>query len=120
MVISQGGVHWVDFGAPKGSQPAYRRPCVVVQNDAFNASRISTVVVVVITSNLRLGAAFGNVTLRKAEAGLLKRSVVNISQVATVDRSMLDGRIGKLSHKRLDEVLQGIYALLNPIDDQGL
>jgi len=116
MTISQGEIHWVDFGAPKGSGPGYRRPCVVVQNDAFNASRISTVVVAVITSNLRLAQAFGNVLLRKREAGLTRRSVVNISQIATIDRSMLSGRIGKLSGRRLDEVLGGIYALLNPVE----
>jgi mRNA interferase MazF len=97
-----------------GSEPAHRRPCVIVQNDAFNASRISTVVVAALTTNLRLGEAFGNVTLRKGEAGLPTRSVVNISQLATVDRAMLDSRIGKLSRRRLDDVLGGIYALLHP------
>jgi len=116
MVISQGEVHWVDFGTPKGSGPGYKRPCVIVQNDAFNTSRISTVVVAIITSNLRLAQAFGNVLLRKGEAGLSRRSVVNISQIATVDRSMLIGRVGKLSGPRLHEVLGGIYALLNPVD----
>jgi len=116
MVISQGEVHWVDFGAPHGSEPVYRRPCVIVQNDAFNESRISTVVVVVLTSNLRLARAFGNVLLRRGEAGLSRRSVVNISQIATVDRSMLNGRIGKLTGRRRNEVLAGIYALLNPVD----
>ncbi len=115
-MISRGEVHWVDFGAPQGSEPAFRRPCVVVQNDAFNGSRIATVVVAVITSNLRLAQAFGNVLLRKGEAGLRRSSVVNISQLATVDRSMLAGRIGKLSRRRLGEVLEGIYALLNPVE----
>jgi len=115
-VIRQGEVHWVDLGDPRGSEPAHRRPCVIVQNDAFNASRISTVVVAILTSNLRLGQAFGNVTLRKGEAGLPRRSVATISQLATVDRSMLDGRIGKLSRRRLDEVLLGIYALLRPVE----
>ena len=114
-MIAQGEVHWVDFGIPKGSEPGYRRSCVIVQNNAFNASRIATVVVVVITSNLALGRAFGNVTLRQGEAGLPKKSVVNISQIATVDRSMLDGRIGKLSPARFHEILQGIYALLKPV-----
>lgn len=116
MVIAQGEVHWVDFGVPKGSEPGYRHPFVIIQNNAFNASRISTVVVAAITGNLRLGQAFGNVTLRKGEAGLPKRSVVNISQIATVDRSMLDGHIGAISRAWFNEVLQGIYALLRPID----
>jgi mRNA interferase MazF len=115
VVIRQGEVHWIDFGKPIGSEPARRRPCVIVQNDAFNASAISTVVVVMITSNLRLGQAFGNVTLRKGEAGLRRKSVVNISQIATVDRSVLNGRIGALSRRRLDEVIGGVYSLLNPV-----
>jgi mRNA interferase MazF len=115
VVIRQGEVHWIEFGKPIGSEPARRRPCVIVQNDAFNASAISTVVVVMITSNLRLGQAFGNVTLRKGEAGLRRKSVANVSQIATVDRSVLNGRIGVLSRRRLDEVLRGVYSLLNPV-----
>ncbi len=114
-MIRQGELYWVEFGKPTGSEPAHRRPCVIVQNYAFNASAISTVVVVVITGNLRLGKAFGNVTLRKGEAGLRRRSVVNVAQVATVDRSVLNGRIGTLSHRRLDEILGGVYALLTPV-----
>lgn len=114
-MIAQGEIHWVDFGDPKGSAPALCRPCVVVQNDAFNASRISTVVVAVVTTNLRLGQAFGNVTLREGEAGLSRRSVVNISQLATIDRALLRRRIGKLSRRRLGEVLDGIRSLLNPV-----
>ena len=114
-MISQGEIHWVDLGSSKGSGPAYRRPCVIIQNDAFNSSRISTVVVAIVTSNLMLGQAFGNVTLRKGEAGLRRRSVVNISQLATLDRSALSGRIGKLSRHRLGEVLQGIHGLLRPV-----
>ena len=114
-MIRQGEVHWIDFGKPIASEPARRRPCVIAQNDAFNASTISTVVVVMITSNLRLGQAFGNVTLRKGEAGLRRKSIVNVSQIATVDRSVLDGRIGVLNRRRLDEVLGGIYSLLNPV-----
>jgi mRNA interferase MazF len=114
-MIRQGEVHWVDFGNPKGSEPGFRRPCVIVQNDAFNASRISTVVVAAITANLRLGEAFGNVTLRKGEAGLRSRSVVNISQITTVDRDMLDGRLGKLSRRRLGQVLDGVYGQLHPV-----
>jgi mRNA interferase MazF len=115
VVIRQGEVHWIDFGKPIGSEPARRHPGVIVQNDAFNASTISTVVVVMITTNLRLGQAFGNVILRKGEAGLRRKSVVNVSQIATVDRTVLDGRIGILSRRRLDEVLGGVYSLLNPV-----
>ena len=115
-MIRQGEVHWARLGRPRGSEPGYRRPCVVVQSDSFNASGISTIVVAAITGTLRLGAAFGNVTLRKGEAGLPRRSVVNVSQLSTVDRSMLEGRIGMLSRERLDEVLQGIHVLLRPVE----
>ena len=118
-MIRQGEIHWVDLGDPRGSEPSHRRPCVIVQNDAFNASRISTVVVVILTTNLRIGQAFGNVTLRKGEAGLPRKSVANTSQLATVDRTLLDGRVGKLSRRRLDEVLQGVYTLLRPVASSG-
>jgi mRNA interferase MazF len=118
-VIRQGEIHWVDLGDPRGSEPSHRRPCVIVQNDAFNVSRISTVVVVILTTNLRIGQAFGNVTLRKGEAGLPRKSVANISQLATVDRTLLDGRVGKLTRRRLDEVLQGVYTLLRPVVSSG-
>ena len=70
----------------------------------------------VITGNLRLGEVFSNVVLRRGEAGLPRRNVVNASQIATVDRSMLDGRLGKLSRSRLTEVLQGIVAVLSPVE----
>ncbi len=115
-MISQGEIHWVDFGTPRGSEPGFRRPCVVVQNDAFNESAIATTVVAVLTTNLRLAEAFGNVLLRKGEAGLVRRSVVNVSQIATVDRSMLAGRIGRLGRRRLREVLAGVYSLLEPVE----
>ena len=87
-----GDVFWVELGEPSGSAPGYRHPHVVIQNDAFNRSAIRTIVVCSVTSNLKLGAAPGNVTLRKGEAGLTKQSVVNISQIYTVDKSDLAKR----------------------------
>ena len=105
---------WVRLGRLSGSAPGYRHPHVVVQNNAFNRSRISTTVVCSITSNLALGAAPGNVTLRKGEAGLAKRSVVNISQVFTVDKADLVKRIGTLSPARVAEVLAGVRLLIEP------
>jgi len=105
LVISQGDVFWVELGTLSGSAPGYRHPHVVVQNNAFNRSGIGTVVVCSVTSNLALGAAPGNVTLKKGEAGLSKRSVVNISQIVTVDKTKLVKGIGALSPIRLTEVL---------------
>ncbi len=116
MVISQGEVFWVELEAPSGSAPGYRHPHMVIQNNAFNRSAIGTIVVCSLTSNLKLGAAPGNVTLRKGEAGLAKRSVVNISQIYTVDKSDLVKRIGSLSPTRISEVLAGVRLLVEPTD----
>ena len=116
MVVSQGDVFWVELGEPSGSAPGYRHPHVVIQNDAFNRSAIRTIVVCSVNSNLKLGAAPGNVTLRKGEAGLTKQSVVNISQIYTVDKSDLVKRIGSLSPKRVTEVLAGVHLLVEPRD----
>lgn len=115
-MIPQGEVYWLHFGAPEGSEPAGRRPAVVVQHDRFNRSAISTTVVAAVTSNLRLAAMPGNVRLRRGEAGLGMPSVVNISQLRTVDRSRLGERIGSLGPARLHEVLRGL-ALLFGNDD---
>ncbi len=115
-MIRQGDIYWVDLGESTGSEPAYRHPHVVMQNDLFNRSRIQTVVVCALTSNLRRAAAPGNVLLARGEAGLRKRSVVNISQLFTVDRSRLRGKIGALSAGRLREVVDGVELLLEPRD----
>ena len=105
---------WIDLGEPRGSAPGYRHPHVVVQNNVFNQSRINTVVVCVITSNLARAAAPGNVLLRKGEAGLSKASVVNVSQVITVDKAELGARIGSLSPKRTREVVDGLASVFTP------
>lgn len=115
-MIRQGEVYWLNFGKTEGSEPAGRRPALIVQHDRFNRSAISTTVVAAVTSNLRLAAMPGNVRLRRGEAGLLLSSVVNISQLRTIDRSRLDERIGILGPARLREVLRGI-ALLFGTDD---
>ena len=74
MVIRQGEIYWIDFGEPLGSMPGYERPCVIIQNNVFNASGIATLIVAAITSNVQLALAPGNVPLRKKEAGLPKAS----------------------------------------------
>lgn len=111
-MIRQGEVYWLQFGPAEGSAPAGRRPALVVQHDRFNRSAISTVVVAAITSNLRLAAMPGNVRLRTGEAGLARASVVNVSQLRTVDRSHLRERAGALGPVRLREVLVGLALLL--------
>jgi mRNA interferase MazF len=114
VVISQGDVFWVDLGRPSGSGPGYRHPHVVVQNNLFNRSRIGTVVVCPMTSNLRRADAPGNVLLGKREANLPKRSVVNVSQIYTVDKVALVERTGSLSATRLRQILEGIRLLMEP------
>ncbi len=114
MVTRQGDVCWLDLGEPSGSAPGYRHPHVVVQNDVFNASRIATTVVCALTSNLERGQDPGNVLLEAGEADLPSPSVVNISQVITVDKEDLIERIGTLSPARVSDVLHGLYLLLEP------
>lgn len=116
MVINQGDVCWVDMSEPSGSAPGYRRPVVIIQNNIFNRSRIDTVVVCVLTSNLQRAGSPGNVLLEEGEANLPKRSVVNISQVITVDKADLVGKIGTLSGQRLRQILDGLYLLTEPRD----
>jgi mRNA interferase MazF len=112
VVIHQGDVHWLAFGVPDGSSPAGRRPALIVQHDRFNRSAISTTVVVAITSNLRLAAMPGNVRLARGDAGLPRASVVNVSQLRTVDRSRLGERAGAIPASKLRLVLQGLVLLL--------
>jgi len=118
VVINQGDIFWIDLGDPLGSEPAYHHPHVVVQNNVFNRSRINTVVVCALTSNLKRAAAPGNVLLEPGEANLPKQSVINISQVFTVDKAQLDEKIGTLSNRRVREILDGITLLLEPRDPE--
>ena len=114
MVINQGDVYWVDPGQPIGSGRGFLHPHVVIQNNVFNRSGIRTLVICAITSNLKHAQAPGNVLLAKGEANLPKQSVVNISQLFTVDRSQFGARIGTLSRERMREILDGIRLLLQP------
>ena len=112
MVISQGEVWWADLPAPMGSGPGFRRPVVVVQGEALNRSRISTVVCVPLTSNLRWADAPGNVLLSARLTGLPKDSVANVSQVLTLDRDLLTERVGKLPRAKVELLLTGIDTVL--------
>jgi mRNA interferase MazF len=112
MVISQGDVVWADLPDPVGSGPGFRRPVVVVQGDAFNRSRIATVVCVPLTSNLRWADAPGNVLLAAECTGLPKDSVANPSQVHAIDATLLTQVVGSLPPKKLHLVLRGIDVVL--------
>lgn len=115
-MIRQGDVYWIDLGDPTGSSPGYRHPHVVVQNNVFNRSRINTVVVCVITSNLKRATAPGNVLLDEGEGNLPQRSVVNVTQIFTVDKNDLQEKIGALSSPRVREILAGVQLVLEPRD----
>ena len=112
MSVSQGDVWWAEVPEPHGSEPGFRRPVVVVQGDALNRSRISTVVCVPLTSNLRWSNAPGNVSLDERATGLRKPSVANVSQIVTLDRTDLTEHTGRLPARKLDLVLAGIDVVL--------
>ena len=112
MVISQGDVWWADLPEPSGSAPGFRRPVVVVQSDAFNRSTIRTVVCVPLTSNRKWAATPGNVPLAERDTGLPRASVVNVTQLLTLDRDALSERVGRLAAPKLDLVLAGIDVVL--------
>ena len=116
MVINQGDVYWIDLVEPIGSEPGHRHPYVVIQNNMFNHSRINTVVFCAVTSNLKRAKSPGNVLLENDEANLPKQSVVNVTQVLTVDKSTLIEWIGMLSEKRVRQILDGVRLLTEPRD----
>lgn len=110
--MKRGEIWWASLPEPTGSGPGFRRPVLVVQANPFNSSRIGTLVVTSITSNLRLSAAPGNVKIAKSESGLGKPSVVNVSQVLTLDRTLLTEQVRRLSDKKMIEVDQGLRMVL--------
>lgn len=110
--MTRGELWWSDLPAPRGSGPGLRRPVVVVQSDAFNQSRIQTVIVAAVTSNLRLAAAPGNVLLPKRQSRLPKDSVINVSQLLTLDRVFLTERVSRLPAKYLSSIDAGLRLVL--------
>ncbi|MFA7331866.1 MAG: type II toxin-antitoxin system PemK/MazF family toxin [Candidatus Delongbacteria bacterium] len=110
--VVQGEVWWADLAEPQGSSPGFRRPVVVVQGDPLNRSRISTVVCVPLTSNVKWAAAPGNVALAAKITGLSKDSVANVSQIVTIDKECLVERVGRLNPAILAQVMNGIDVVL--------
>lgn len=113
MVVERGAIWWADLAEPRGSEPGFRRPLLIVQADAFNRSRIQTIVAVVLTSNLRLVEAPGNVLIPARLSGLPKDSVANVSQVITIDRDFLLEPAGKLDARILRQVEDGLRLVLH-------
>jgi mRNA interferase MazF len=110
--IQRGEVWWADLPEPRGFEPRFRRPVLVVQADSFNRSRIQTVIIAVITSNLELADAPGNVLLPAQATGLPRDSVANVSQLITLDRSFLDARAGMLPRRLQGSVDAGLRGVL--------
>ena len=113
MVMQRGEIWWADLAQPRGSEPGYRRPVVLLQSDAFNRSRIGTVVVAAITSNMEMAAAPGNVRLSRRDSKLPRESAVNVSQLLTLDRRFLTERVGRLPAAVLGEVEAGLRLVLS-------
>ena len=111
--MKRGEIWWATLAEPAGSEPGYRRPVLVVSSDTFNASRIGTVVCVALTSNMRLAAAPGNVTLAAADVGLPRDSVANVSQIVTLNKADLTERAGVVGKSRLLEIEKGIRLVLD-------
>lgn len=112
MVVERGQVWWADLGEPAGSEPGFRRPVLIVQSDAFNRSRLRTVLAIVLTSNVRLVDAPGNVLIPAKVAGLPKDSVANVSQVITVDRDFLTELAGRVRGQLLKDIENGLRLVL--------
>ena len=110
--MRRGDIWWASLDVPRGSEPGYRRPIVIVQADAFNSSRIQTVVAAVITSNTRLAEAPGNLLLTPAQSGLPKESVVNVSQLVTLDKRYLREHVGTMPMDQLNELNHGLCLVL--------
>ena len=111
--MRRGEVWWASLPSTSGSGPGFRRPAVVVQSEPFNESLINTVVVAVVTSNLRLADAPGNVLLQREDSDLPKDSVVNVSQILTIDKSFLTDRVGSLPREVVAQIEAGLRLVLD-------
>jgi mRNA interferase MazF len=111
--MQRGEIWWANLPEPTGATPGYRRPVLLLQADAFIQSRIATVIAIIITSNLRIATAPGNVFLRATESGLAKDSVINVSQIVTLDKQSLDEQIGHVTATTLADVENGIRLVLD-------
>ena len=111
MVVRQGDLVWVRLPPPRGSEPAGRRPAVVVQSDLFNRSKMNTVIIAAITSNLKYERLPGNVRLLQGEAGIPKASVINLSQLHAIDRAYIVEKIGTVSGTKLEQLKNGMRIL---------
>lgn len=112
MVINRGEIWWADLPEPAGSSPGYRRPVVVIQSDIFNKTNLNTSIVALVTTNLELEKIRGNVLLNKHQSGLPKNSIVNVTQVFTLDKSLLLEFVGTLSERKMEQIDDGLRLVL--------
>ena len=113
MVIRKGSIYWVDFSPGKFSEPTGRRPGLVIQNDILNDSNLNTVIMLAITSTMKFDELPGNVVLRKGEANIPKKCVINVIQIKSVDQQSIKEKIWTLSKKRMDEIHEGLKLVMN-------
>lgn len=113
MVVLQGDLLWVKLPVARGSEPAGHRPALVLQGNGFNKSRINTVIIAAITSNLKYANMPGNVSLKKGEAGMPKASVINLSQLHSIDRQYVEAKIGSLSGEKMKDVVEGLRLIFD-------
>lgn len=111
--MQRGEVWWAELSTPRGSEPGYRRPVAIVQSDAYSRSRMGTVVVVSITSNMTRADAPGNVRLSKRDSKLPRASVANVAQVLTLDRRFLVGKVGRLPDSVMEAIDSGLRQVLS-------
>ena len=110
--MKRGDIWWASMGDPRGSEPGYHHPVIIVSANEFNQSLIKTVIVVVVTSNLRLADAPGNFKIMKKHSNLNKDSVVNVSQLITLDKTFLTEQVGKLNSKYICFLNEGVKLVL--------
>jgi mRNA interferase MazF len=115
MVISRGEIWWTDLPEPVASGPGYRRPVLVIQDNQFNSSKIGTIVVAIITTNLNIAVARGNVLIKRGQSGLPKDSVINVSQLFTIDKSLFIEYVETLSDSKMEHVDEGLRLVLSLI-----
>ncbi|TGL85596.1 type II toxin-antitoxin system PemK/MazF family toxin [Leptospira congkakensis] len=111
--MTRGEIWWVDLGIPFGSEPGFKRPVLIVQDNAFNESNINTIIVVPLTTNVNLAMAPGNTTLSKKDTNLSKDSIVNVSQIVTLDRERFISKASEIKNKNMKKVEEGIKLVLS-------
>jgi mRNA interferase MazF len=113
MVIRRGEIWWANLPEPSDSEPGFRRPVLIVQSDFFNATKINTLVALAITTNRALAEMPGNVVLSRAASGLPKESVVNITQILTIDKRLLLEYVETVSERKMEQVEKGLRLVLS-------